>query len=468
MRGRRVVAQQRIWSHRARVRVCAMGVVASVAFVAVPGAVAPHWASSSTPQLISRCGSDAQAAAAGNDVYVTYMGCSFGYIEVSSSTDGGRRFGSRVELPGSFSKCRTAGTCNLFAQAPMITIGPHGLVYVSFMFGIGEFADQYPVVDVSANHGRSFKELARVPVPATVTDGSAYADVDSIHVARNGTIYLVWGYGPDGSEVKFECPPGGSCAYTNGDFNIVIQRSTNGGRSWSTIDEVTPGYPLGGAVCASFVVAPDGTLDLLYNDFPTDPSTYALSPGTEYFTRSTDEGRTWSAPVVVGAGAGTESPLEWWIEGDLAIDSHGDLLATWDTQTATTDTGWLSVSTDGGSSWSTPLQATPIEATSSAASGEMLMEATAVGTGLFALAWQTKSTEGYATLARVYSLKDGFQTPPLSVSAVDGSPRVWPGDRVALAELPEGPRDGAFPAFIAWGSATGDRQASALGSIFEP
>lgn len=456
---------------RASIGAYAVAVAAWSAFAFTPAAadVAQRTATSSLPSIISACGSDAQAASTHDDVYVISMGCGYQVIQVSRSSNGGRSFGSPVVLPGSTRTCTGADDSCVFAQAPMIAIGPHGLVYASFMYGRGSYIDQFPVVDVSTNGGKSFRELAPVPVPAPTSEGTAYGDVDVLQVASNGTIYLVWGYGPVGSDVKIQCLPGNSCSYSAGDFNIVIQKSTNGGKSWTEVHEVTPGYPDGGAVCASFVVQPNGTLDLLYNDFPTDPTTLALSPATEYFTRSTDGGEVWSTPKAVGASAGTESPFEWWIEGDLATDSKGNLLATWDTQTSTADVGWLSVSRNGGTSWSSPVQVTPVETTTEAGAGEVLMETTAVGAGDFVLAWQTKTSNGYSTYARTYSISRGFLTATHKVSTSYGNRLVWPGDRVALTAVPGAARtDGVLPAFIAWGSAPGaSLLAAAYGSIYK-
>jgi hypothetical protein len=79
-------------------------------------------------------------------------------------------------------------------------------------------------------------------------------------------------------------------------------------------------------------------------------------------TSSADGGATWSAPVAVGAQAGTMSLSEWWIDGDIGIDAAGNLYATWDTQGtnpdgSANDIGWLSCSTDHGTHWSAPMQA---------------------------------------------------------------------------------------------------------------
>ena len=57
-----------------------------------------------------------------------------------------------------------------------------------------------------------------------------------------------------------------------------------------------------------------------------------MGNGVEEFTSSTNGGQTWSTPVVVGPDNGTMSLDEWWIDGTLAVDSAGNLYASWDTQ----------------------------------------------------------------------------------------------------------------------------------------
>jgi hypothetical protein len=55
------------------------------------------------------------------------------------------------------------------------------------------------------------------------------------------------------------------------------------------------------------------------------------------------------------------SLAEWWIDGDIGIDSAGNPYATWDTQGtnpdgSVNDIGWLSFSADHGAHWSAPVQ----------------------------------------------------------------------------------------------------------------
>src|SRR3954451_16099631 len=81
-----------------------------------------------------------------------------------------------------------------------------------------------------------------------------------------------------------------------------------------------------------------------------------MNPAHSYFTSSTDGGTTWSTPVQVGPGAGTMSLSEWWIDGDVAMDAGGNLYATWDTQGQNDDVGGRSFSPAPGASWPDPVQ----------------------------------------------------------------------------------------------------------------
>jgi hypothetical protein len=62
------------------------------------------------------------------------------------------------------------------------------------------------------------------------------------------------------------------------------------------------------------------------------------------------------------ARAGWTGAASGRIDGDISIDSAGNLYATWDTQGtgpdgSANDIGWLSYSTDAGATWSAPVQA---------------------------------------------------------------------------------------------------------------
>src|SRR5581483_4846024 len=191
-------------------------------------------------------------------------------------------------------------------------------------------------------------------------DEKNWGDRDFIAVGPDGTVYLTWDYGPSRASVTELCAANGSCGFATGQLNSVMQRSTDGGKTWSRMYPISPGFPASGGDSAPMVIEPNGRIDVLYQGYHiTNTTTYAMDPGYSYFTSSSDHGSTWSAPVRVGGEGGTMSLDEWWIDGDIGMDAGGNLYATWDTQRGATDTGWLAYSTDHGATWSPALQATP-------------------------------------------------------------------------------------------------------------
>lgn len=383
----------------------------------------------------------------GRYVYEAWMGCrrSIGFAR---SVDGGRTFGPTRVVRGS----RRAG---LHTWDPAIAAAPDGTVYVSYMTGPSERAFRGPApmrpeIAVSHDHGRSFGRVSLLPVPA----GKNWGDREFIAVGSRGTVYLTWDYGPRREDVRIVCPPTSSCYFRSGDFNAVFQRSSDGGKTWTSVSPISPGFPLGGVFSAPIVTEPDGAIDVLYWQHPTDTKTLVVSAGREYFLRSTNGGRTWTQPVLIGAHVGTVGVKEWWIDGSLATDGAGTLYATWDTQRQGRDTGWLAWSTNGGRRWSSPLRV-------ASSTTEHLTEVAAAGRGSVYVAWQTiVRGKGYATFLRRYALGKGWTAPARRISPAYGRPRVWPGDTFGLST-----RNGS--AILSWGSAVGRPASEIYSSVVE-
>ena len=382
--------------------------------------------------LVSRCGgvnAEVEQAVDGRYVYEAWIGCQG--IGFARSVDGGRTFGATKHVPD---------TGHLWD--PAVAVAPDGTVYVSYMISTrtaGGVLELTPAVAVSLDHGRSFARRSVLPVPTPPDATGNWGDRDFIAVGADGTVYVTWDYGPSAAEVTTQCYPGGSCAFSGGDFNAVIQKSTDGGRTWTMPTPISPGYPLGGAYAAPIVVEPDGTLGVLYLGHPTDPSTLAVRPGTQYFTSSSDGGATWSIPVAVDPEAGSVALTTWWIDGSLAVDPAGNLYATWDTQNAGTDTGWLASSADGGKTWSSPLRVT-------SGSTARLVQVAAAGAGNIYVGWQTRVPHrGYATYLRRRAAA-GWTGPSKRMSRKYGSKSIWPGDTLGLSSS-------GGHAIFSWGSA---------------
>jgi hypothetical protein len=325
------------------------------------------------------------------------------------------------------------------------------VVYASFMVSVtaGNDTYTYPAVDVSGNDGVTFTERAQLN--PKVNDN--WGDRDFIVAGPHGVVYLTWDYGPSAADVTTICSPSGSCGYATGDLNVVIQKSTDYGRTWGPITHVSPGFPASGGDSAPLVLEHNGDIAIAYQGYDIyNTTTYAMNPGYTYFTQSSDGGTTWSAPVRIGAAAGTMSLDEWWIDGAIGEDAAGDLYVTWDTQGATTDIGWLSFSSDHGRTWSPPIRVTP-----DADNATHIVEVAGGKPGIAYVAWLADNAAGgYAEYLRPFSLRHGWLSGPVTVSRQYGDTNIWPGDTFGISTLPGG------RVALSWGSAVGGSQNSAI------
>jgi hypothetical protein len=363
-------------------------------------------------------------------VYDEWMGCNG--IGFARSTDGGGSFSKPISVPGSVGS-------NVNTWDPAVAVAPDGTVYAAFMIAKG--SQWYPVVAASFDHGVSFPQVTSLVPP----DAKNWGDRVFLAVAPDGTLYLTWDYGPERTSVTFLCATNGSCAFATGDLNVVIQKSTDRGKTFGPIVPVSPGFPASGGDSAPLVVEPSGRIDLLYQGYHiTDTTTYAMEPAYQYFTASTDHGSTWSTPVRLGPSSGTMSLDEWWIDGDLGMDSAGNLYAVWDTQGDGNDIGWLSYSTDRGARWSTPVQVAPdtVEA-------PHVMQVAGGGSGIaYVSFFSGADPRGYADYLRTFSIARGWLTDAVQVSPEFGDTSVWPGDTFGISTLSPG------HLVVSWGSAT--------------
>jgi hypothetical protein len=364
------------------------------------------------------------------DVYEAWTGCAG--IGFSVSTNGGANFSPAVQLPGS------GGS----PGDPDVAVGPDGTVYVSFvMLANGQ---EYPVVDASFDHGVTFPQVtALLPPP-----GADWGDSPNIAVGPEGNVYVTWDYGPSSASVVEHCSAVGSCSFSKGDLNVVVQVSTDGGRTFGPIIPISPGFPWSGADNAPIVIDPAGHLDVLYQGYDVNPKTHDFSPALNFFTTSANAGATWSTPVVVGSTVGTMNTSEWWNEPSIGIDAGGNLYAAWDTQAKSisgtkTDTGWLSFSPNGGATWSTP-----VEGPTEDKNDPHIMEVTGGSAGEAYVAWLSDSDSlGYGFYVRPFSITAGWLSAPLRISKFWGNRDIWPGDTFGLSTL--SPND----IVASWGSA---------------
>lgn len=401
------------------------------------------------PVRLSRCSSvggnvEPMQAAQGRYVYEAWIGCGGFRIGFARSTDRGRTFDrakavAAPSLPGGAAE-----------WDPAVAVAPDGTVYVSYMAGYTDGSgrsESVPAVAVSVDHGKTFARGSTLPLPASDSTGGNFGDRDFIAVGPDGTVYVTWDYGPPGDEVQKVQGKGGSEYFAAGEFNAVVQKSSDRGATWTQPVSVSPDFPRGGVFSAPVAVARNGALDVLYWQHPTNPNTFALSPGHEYFTRSTDGGTTWSTPVPVAPHAGAIALPVWWIDGSLAVDPAGNLYAAWDTQHGRRDTAWLAWSTDGGRRWSKPLRVTSSKRVGST-KNENLVAVAAAGRRQAYVAWQTTAGGWYSTYARRLSIGRGWTSRAARISTVYGNTDNWPGDTLGLSVEPSG------TAVVSWGEAS--------------
>jgi hypothetical protein len=410
-------------------------------FVATPAfaSVTPFAVNSLTDISTSCAGQNAEVEQAVDQtlgyVYETWMGCSG--IAFARSTDGGAHFGAPISVPGS-------GGSTTNSWDPAVTVAPNGTVYAAFMIAKG--AQWYPVVAASFDHGGTFPQVSLLVPP----DPKNWGDREFIAVGPDGTVYVTWDYGPNRTSVTNICATNGSCAFLTGDLNAVVQRSTDGGKTWSAIIPISPGFPASGGDLAPMVIEPSGRIDVLYQGYHiTNTTTYTMDPAYSYFTYSTDHGSSWSTPIAVGPQAGTMSLSEWWIDDDIGIDAGGNLYAAWDTQGtnadgSANDIGWLSFSTNHGRSWSAPVQASP-----DSVNVPHIMEVVGGTAGTAYVSWLSNSDpRGYALYLRAFSTKTGWLSAPQQISTEFGDPSVWPGDTTGISAF------SPTQLVLSWGSAT--------------
>jgi len=210
---------------------------------------------------------------------------------------------------------------------------------------------------------------------------------------------------------------------------------------------VSPGFPASGGDSGPMVVEPNGRIDMEYQGYQiTNTTTFTMSPAHSYFTSSVDGGKTWSAPVRVGPADLTMSLAEWWIDGAIGMDRAGNLYITWDSQDATMDTGWLSVSTDHGRTWSPLIRVTP-----DTDNATHIVQVVGGPPGIAYVGWLSNSSpQGYAQFLRPYAVGRGWLSDPIQVSRQFGDTSIWPGDTFGIAMLP-------FNVGVAmsWGGAVG-------------
>jgi hypothetical protein len=255
-----------------------------------PGVVAEQGGAVTWPFII-RPGIAVQPRPQGDKVYVVGwyvvnppgMGASGGAGDrravVSSSDDGGKTWSAPVDAQGPDEHVREI--------APPV-VGPDGALYVAWRNRDDPSTAPHPIVVAKSTDGgatftrSSLGDVGPAPTTAPAPAGSAGYPRMAVD-AKSGAIYVVY------------------VGFNFGDLDTILQRSTDGGATWSPPTRVNDD-PKGNGMRQlgpKVAVAPNGRVDVTWLDtrasYPTPIIPRPAGGGDVYYASSTDGGLTFSA-----------------------------------------------------------------------------------------------------------------------------------------------------------------------------
>ena len=259
------------------------------------------------------------ALAPSGNIDVIWNDNSPGYTAVffSRSADGGATFSSPTNI-----SAPAGGFLNQIRSE--IAVDLNGNINVGWFVSGGNI-----MFTRSSDGGASFS------APVTVGTGVVSP---AVVVDRTGSILLVWEAAVSG----------------HNPFDVFFIRSGDGGLTFSPPKDIS-NLP-SGSTYEQIAVAPDGTIDVAWNSNCQNNGFFTCPAGPSsavYFAQSKDNGNTFSSPVNLSNGAGAGIPSV-----RMAIEPTGkiDLLWPGGVSNSTTVYGFLTSSTDGGATFSSPRQ----------------------------------------------------------------------------------------------------------------
>jgi len=261
---------------------------------------------------------------------------------------------------------------------PWVSFGPTGTAYQISLSFDANTARNGVLVSKLVNGGDTWSEPTSLIRDSGSRDVSyAFNDKESITAdpADSNYAYAVWD--------RFTTPSGTSLASIEGLIHsrsfrepVWFSRTTNGGATWEPARNIYDRSEFNGTIGNQIVVLPNGTLLDFFDEFFVHNNSNNQRGESISVIRSTDKGATWSARSTVVAASlergafdpDTGRPIR--AEGgipDVAVDrSTGKLYAVWqDSRFSGVDEVALSMSSDGGVTWTAPIKVnqTPRNAT---------------------------------------------------------------------------------------------------------
>lgn len=274
------------------------------------------------------------------------------------SLDGGKSW-SESTLP--FSQCAPGGLPFQRASDPWVSFGPDGTAYASAISFDRSDNKNAVAAATSTNGGKTWGNLATL-VAFTTNGGQFSTDKNSTTAdpVKAGTAYTVWDTLVTPTDNPDDNPH--THAFTGDAF---FSKTTDGGQSWSAPQDIVQTSQNTQTIGNQIVVDPrNGTLYDFF-DLILHPTSKQFNVA---FVKSTDGGTTWTQPQIIselGTAFVTDPNTGQAIRtGDIipepAIDpATGQLYVVWQDARFTNgkfDEVALSTSTNGGATWSSPIQ----------------------------------------------------------------------------------------------------------------
>ena len=272
-------------------------------------------------------------------------------IVTASSLDGGLTWTSAAFA---VSRCGGGDAVNggNYGRAtdPWVTFAPDGVVFQMALAFQGAIlqpgSSSAMLVARSTDGGRSWSEAT----PLIVSGSTFFNDKNTITADPTDAryVYAVWD--------RLALAGGGPA---------LLARTTDGGLTWEAARVIYDPGPSSQTIGSQIVVLPNGTLVNVFTQI--DPGPNGTQVASIQVIRSTDSGGGWSGPTKVAdlLPVGVRDPVtqqpvrDGSIIPEIAVAPNGELLIVW--QDARFSGGVidgiaLSRSSDGGLTWSTPVQ----------------------------------------------------------------------------------------------------------------
>jgi len=255
------------------------------------------------------------------------------------------------------------------ASDPWVSFGPTGTAYQISLSFDANTARNAVLVSNSTDGGDTWGEPISLIRDSGGRDSSfAFNDKESITAdpTNPNFAYAVWD--------RFVTPSGTSLANIEGAIHarsfrepVFFSRTTDGGKTWEPARDIYDRDEFNGTIGNQVIVLPNGDLLDFFDEFFVHDNSNNQRGESMSVIRSTDKGVTWSKRSTVIAASlergafdpDTGRPIR--AEGgipEMAIDHHnGNIYLVWqDTRFSGVDEVALSMSSDGGFTWSAPIK----------------------------------------------------------------------------------------------------------------